>query len=52
MLDNKHILAIRIRDAEKRLLNARDPYEEQAARVAYERALVALEEARQRNNRG
>jgi hypothetical protein len=54
MLDNpdKQILAIRIRDCERRLLNARDPYEERAARVSYERALAALEEARQKDNRG
>jgi hypothetical protein len=41
MLDDptRHVLAIRIRDAERRLLNAQSHYERQAAKLAYEQAL-------------
>jgi len=48
MLDDpsKHLLAIRIRDAEWRLLNAQDHYERQAAKIAYEQALAQLERER------
>jgi hypothetical protein len=48
MLDDatRHVLAVRIRDAERRLLNAQDHYERQAAKFAYEEALAQFEKAR------
>ena len=48
MLDDptKTLLALAIRNAERRLLNSRDPYEHAAAKVAYEQALTQYEKAR------
>jgi hypothetical protein len=48
MLDDptRHILATRIRDCERRMLNAQDHYERQAAKIAYEEALAQVEKLR------
>jgi hypothetical protein len=48
MLDDpiRHVLAVRIRDAERRMLNAQDHYERQAAKAAYDEALAQFERAR------
>lgn len=48
MLDDttRHVLAVRIRDAERRMLNAQDHYERQAAKFAYEEALAQFERVR------
>ena len=54
MLDdpNRHLLVIRIRDCERRVLNAKDHYERQAAQVAYEEALTQYELMRRSQTRG
>jgi hypothetical protein len=51
MLDDstKHVLAAKIRDAERRLLRAKDDFDRAAARAAYDQALREWERYRGEN---